>query len=94
MHDELEAAFNRFADDPKQYVCIVTGAGEKAFCASSDLHRQSSVFPDHGSWRRRTIGFGMSDIAVKFATVIGDHMLLRLMQAESPVGKFFRPADE
>ena len=37
MHDELEAAFNGFADDPQQYVCIVTGAGEKAFCAGSDV---------------------------------------------------------
>ena len=37
MHLELEAAFNRFAADPVLHVCIVTGAGERAFCAGSDL---------------------------------------------------------
>lgn len=53
MHDELEAAFNGFADDPQQYVCIVTGAGEKAFCAGSDLKAVARngghpVYPAHG----------------------------------------------
>lgn len=37
MHLELQDAFDRFADNPKQVVCIVTGAGAKAFCAGSDL---------------------------------------------------------
>ncbi|WP_176593542.1 enoyl-CoA hydratase-related protein [Sphingobium sp. EM0848] len=37
MHHELQAAFDAFAVDPDQYVCIVTGAGERAFCAGSDL---------------------------------------------------------
>jgi enoyl-CoA hydratase/carnithine racemase len=37
MHHELQAAFDAFAADPEQYVCVVTGAGERAFCAGSDL---------------------------------------------------------
>lgn len=37
MHMQLEAAFDRFADDDALHVCVVTGAGERAFCAGSDL---------------------------------------------------------
>lgn len=37
MHHALQAAFDAFAADPAQLVCVVTGAGEKAFCAGSDL---------------------------------------------------------
>jgi crotonobetainyl-CoA hydratase len=37
MHAELQVAFDAFAADPAQQVCVVTGAGEKAFCAGSDL---------------------------------------------------------
>ena len=34
-HAELDDAFNRFAADPEQWVCIVTGAGSRAFSAGS-----------------------------------------------------------
>jgi enoyl-CoA hydratase/carnithine racemase len=37
MHHELQAAFDAFAADPDQRVCIIAGAGERAFCAGSDL---------------------------------------------------------
>ena len=37
MHHALQAAFDGFAADPAQRICVVTGAGEKAFCAGSDL---------------------------------------------------------
>ena len=37
MHDDLQAAFDHFAADPEQFICVVTGAGSKAFCAGSDL---------------------------------------------------------
>jgi len=37
MHHEMQAAFDRFAEDSSQYICVVTGAGERAFCAGSDL---------------------------------------------------------
>lgn len=37
MHDELQHAFDRFASNDDQYVCVISGAGERAFCAGSDL---------------------------------------------------------
>jgi enoyl-CoA hydratase/carnithine racemase len=37
MHHELQDAFDAFAADPRQHVCVVTGSGERAFCAGSDL---------------------------------------------------------
>jgi len=37
MHVALHEAFDRFAADDTLKVCIVTGAGERAFCAGSDL---------------------------------------------------------
>lgn len=37
MHHELQSAFDAFAADDDQYVCVVTGVGGRAFCAGSDL---------------------------------------------------------
>lgn len=37
MHHELQAAFDAFAGDSEQFICVVTGAGDRAFCAGSDL---------------------------------------------------------
>ena len=37
MHDELQAAFDAFASDDEQFLCVVSGAGGRAFCAGSDL---------------------------------------------------------
>jgi enoyl-CoA hydratase/carnithine racemase len=37
MHQELQDAFDAFAADPDQFICVVTGAGDRAFCAGSDL---------------------------------------------------------
>jgi enoyl-CoA hydratase/carnithine racemase len=36
-HHELSAAFDQFAGDPGQWVAIVTGSGDRAFCAGNDL---------------------------------------------------------
>jgi enoyl-CoA hydratase/carnithine racemase len=41
MHHELQAAFDAFAADPAQFICVVTGAGARAFCAGSDLKAAS-----------------------------------------------------
>ncbi len=35
--DEIEAAKAEFADDPEALVLIMTGAGDRAFCAGADL---------------------------------------------------------
>ena len=54
MHAELEAAFDAFAAADDQYVCVVTGAGDRAFCAGSDLKAAartgaiSGGYPRHG----------------------------------------------
>lgn len=37
MHYELHEAFDAFAADPQQLICLVTGAGDRAFCAGSDV---------------------------------------------------------
>ena len=39
---ELHDAFDGFANDPDQWVAIVTGAGERAFSAGNDLKAQAS----------------------------------------------------
>ena len=41
-HFELDEVFNDFANDPEQWVAIVTGAGERAFSAGNDLKHQAS----------------------------------------------------
>jgi len=40
-HAELERAFDEFEHDDHQWVAIITGAGEKAFCAGNDLRQQA-----------------------------------------------------
>lgn len=37
MHHDLQAAFDAFAADDDAHICVVTGAGARAFCAGSDL---------------------------------------------------------
>ena len=52
MHDELEDAFNQFAADDEQFLCVIRGAGERAFCAGSDLKSIAFAgarrYPEHG----------------------------------------------
>lgn len=48
MHDELQAAFDAFAADAESLVCVVTGAGERAFCAGSDLSARAPG--EHGPY--------------------------------------------
>ena len=53
MHDELQAAFDAFAADDAQYLCVLTGAGERAFSAGSDLKAiakagRPNVYPASG----------------------------------------------
>src|SRR6195952_6076934 len=41
-HFELNKVFDDFSADPDQWVAIVTGAGDKAFCAGNDLKWQGA----------------------------------------------------
>ena len=45
MHMALDAAFDRFAADQALHVCIITGAGSRAFCAGSDLALFDAMAP-------------------------------------------------
>ena len=40
---ELERVFDAFVADPELWVAILTGAGDRAFCAGNDLKYQASV---------------------------------------------------
>ena len=53
-HFELHEVFNSFAADPDQWVAIVTGAGDRAFCAGNDLKWQAAG----GERGWNTSGFG------------------------------------
>ena len=50
MHNALQAAFDAFAADDTQRICVIKGAGERAFCAGSDLKTvdQQGAYPRSG----------------------------------------------
>jgi len=52
--EELSGALDAFAADPAQWVAILTGAGDRAFCAGNDLKYHASDAP---RWRLAS-GFG------------------------------------
>jgi enoyl-CoA hydratase/carnithine racemase len=52
---ELDNAFNSFQEDPEAWICIVTGAGEKAFSAGNDLKFQAT----HGKEKMQEIMKGV-----------------------------------
>jgi enoyl-CoA hydratase/carnithine racemase len=53
-HYELATAFDAFQRDSRQWVAIVTGAGERAFCAGNDLKFRVAA----GRQRMPDSGFG------------------------------------
>jgi crotonobetainyl-CoA hydratase len=50
MHEELQVAFDDFSKDTGQYIAVVRGAGERAFCAGSDLKERdpNRAYPKNG----------------------------------------------
>ena len=53
MHAELENAFNDFAANEAQHLCVIDGAGDRAFCVGSDLkaiagNEGAVPYPGHG----------------------------------------------
>jgi enoyl-CoA hydratase len=42
LHEMFDDAFQRFNDDDEAWVAVITGAGEKAFCAGADLKDERS----------------------------------------------------
>jgi len=37
MHANMQTAIDAFAQNDEQWICVITGAGNRAFCAGSDL---------------------------------------------------------
>ncbi len=64
-HDELVATWLRFRDDEAARVAVLTGAGEKAFCAGADLKTYTMAFattPPHEFRRKWVDGYGLGGI--------------------------------
>lgn len=70
MHEELSQALDAFEHDPMLRLAVLTGAGQRAFCAGKDLHELSQDIRDgvpprsFGSkgepgWPRLTERFGV-----------------------------------
>ena len=53
---ELEKVFDDFAADPDLWVAIVTGEGDRAFCAGNDLKYQAAGDGSSSSRRRASAG--------------------------------------
>jgi len=53
-HDELARAFDNYAADATLRVCIITAAGERAFCVGTDLKELART----GDHRKPASGFG------------------------------------
>ena len=56
-HLELEEIWDDFGDDPQMWVAILTGSGERAFCAGADL-KHSVQQPSEPRRPARRHGFG------------------------------------
>lgn len=65
-HQELHKVLNEYSSDPEQWVCIITGAGEKSFSAGNDLRWQA----EHG---RDAITEGMKGVDSGFAGLVKRH---------------------
>ena len=52
-HFELEEIFNNFSSDDDAWVAIITGIGDRAFCAGNDLRYQA----EGGKLERNPMGF-------------------------------------
>src|ERR1700744_6664342 len=66
-HFELNKVFDDFSADPEQWVAIVTGAGDKAFCAGNDLKWQGAG--GKGGWGKGGFGGAPPRVACGKATI-------------------------
>jgi crotonobetainyl-CoA hydratase len=63
---EMNAAFDDFRDDPSAWAAIVTGAGDKAFCAGNDLKWQAEHGPQALRSQLDAIPGGFGGLAKRF----------------------------
>ena len=69
MLDELEAALLRIDADPGQRAIVLTGGGEKAFCAGADIGHMRRASPQEGrAFGRR--GQGIADLIESLGTPV------------------------
>lgn len=64
-HDALVAAFKEFATDSEARIAVLTGAGDKSFCAGADLKTYTMAFATTSApeFRERWIeGYGLGGI--------------------------------
>ncbi len=66
MHAELQQALDAFAADAGQRVCVLTGAGERAFCAGSDLKFAATSESGISAGKRAYPRSGYGGIAERF----------------------------
>jgi len=66
MHVELQQALDAFAADAEQRVCVLTGAGERAFCAGSDLKFAATSESGVGAGKHAHSRSGYGGIAERF----------------------------
>jgi len=57
-HLEMDRAWRRFEEDDEAWVAILTGDGDKAFCAGADLKQQNSGSPRPYFMTLKPGGFG------------------------------------
>jgi enoyl-CoA hydratase/carnithine racemase len=84
VRDGLWAGFRRFAADPDAAVLILTGAGEKAFCAGGDLKEMAGAElrvppPDFLPYLRRTVKIDKPVIAAVNGVAFAGGFLLAQM---------------
>lgn len=63
---EMSQAFNEFDQDPEAWVCIVTGAGDKAFSAGNDLKYQAQHGGDAVAKQMEGVKGGFAGITSRF----------------------------
>ncbi len=63
---EMSAAFNEFDDDPDAWVCIVTGAGDRAFTAGNDLKYQARHGGEAVARETAKVKGGLAGITFRF----------------------------
>ncbi len=63
---ELNTVFDDFAADPKAWVAIITGAGEKAFCAGNDLKWQATHGPEVFREKMKSLTGGFGGLTSRF----------------------------
>ena len=66
--EELSGHFDEFVSNPDLWVAIITGAGDKAFCAGNDLKYHSDLVKKTGKRPMHPAVTGFGGIAARTAT--------------------------